>query len=592
VLRADLARLLKITLRESFNAPRALAYALMTDLRTLGFLRDNRLLIAPHDLRTSDSTIANDVEAGFFVFAGRALNTNGRSPFDYEILSPIWGEALYGFGWLRHLRAADDAAARATAQALVQDFMAREKQLPALAHSLPVRARRIISFLNQSPLILHNADHEFYQAFITSLIRTVRRLERNILACPDPTARLQAYIALCYAGLCFERGEPLLIRSTRHLSRELTRQILPDGGHISRNPQKLVDILLDLLPLRQTYSSRGYNLPNALSSAIDRMLPMLRLFRHQDSSLALFNGMSVTSVDQVATILMYDETRSKPRMHAPFSGYERLEAQGTLCIMDVGGAPPLAQSGQAHAGPLSFELASGAHKLVVNCGAPRYISTDDMIAFTRSTAAHSTLVIDQASCVLFLHDLHKKWAVPFKRFINGRWGDVVLQGPSVLSERSDELTVLARHDGYDTTIGIMHERRWSLNPDGTSLKGEDRLNISADHHASTLYLRFHLHPHVTARRVQDGRAIMLSLQNGEIWQLSWGWQLSRDMPEPSAPIAIADASLEESLYLGATDGARRTEQIVLRFTTTEAAIAGSLFVTWHFEKLRDAGERA
>ena len=35
----------------------------------------------------------------------------------------------------------------------------------------------------------------------------------------------------------------------RSLSAELDRQILPDGGHISRNPQIAVDLLLDLLPL-------------------------------------------------------------------------------------------------------------------------------------------------------------------------------------------------------------------------------------------------------------------------------------------------------------------------------------------------------
>ena len=39
-----------------------------------------RLLYAPQDLRTADPTVATDIYAGFFVFAGRPLATGGRSP--------------------------------------------------------------------------------------------------------------------------------------------------------------------------------------------------------------------------------------------------------------------------------------------------------------------------------------------------------------------------------------------------------------------------------------------------------------------------------------------------------------------------------
>ena len=41
------------------------------------------------------------------------------------------------------------------------------------------------------------------------------------------------------------------------LAAELERQILPDGGHSSRNPSILVELLLDLLPLRQCFAARG-----------------------------------------------------------------------------------------------------------------------------------------------------------------------------------------------------------------------------------------------------------------------------------------------------------------------------------------------
>ncbi|MFL5156753.1 MAG: heparinase, partial [Microvirga sp.] len=82
-----------------------------------------RLLFAPQDLRTADPTIATDIYSGFFAFAGRAVTTSGRSPFAFVPPSRAWGQALYGFGWLRHLRAAGTALAQANARSLVDEFV-------------------------------------------------------------------------------------------------------------------------------------------------------------------------------------------------------------------------------------------------------------------------------------------------------------------------------------------------------------------------------------------------------------------------------------------------------------------------------------
>ena len=72
-----------------------------------GFAIPERLLIAPQDIRTSDPTIADDIYAGHFSLASRIVNTHGQSPFVIVPPSQEWTEALHGFGWLRHLRAAD-----------------------------------------------------------------------------------------------------------------------------------------------------------------------------------------------------------------------------------------------------------------------------------------------------------------------------------------------------------------------------------------------------------------------------------------------------------------------------------------------------
>ncbi len=525
------------------------------------------LVIAPHDLRTSDATFADDIYAGLFVFAGRSLSVSGRSPFDYAPPSPEWADALYGFGWLRHLRAADTALARANARAFVADFMAGRGEAD-LARPTPVAARRLIAFLCQSPLVLEGADHAFYQAFLKTIGRTARDLERDLRRGISPQTRLLAAVALCYAGLCCEGIQPILRRATRILVRELERQVMPDGGHRSRDPRFAMELLLDLLPLRQSFLGRGIDPPEALLHAVDRMLPLLRLLRHADASLSHFNGMGATAADHLATLLVYDGTMAQPLMHAPNSGYERLEAGRVLLVADVGAPPPLVDSINAGAGCLSFELSSGPQRIVINCGLPA--SGPELRRLARSTAAHSTATIADSSSCRFLTGggaWHERWAVTW---LAGRIGPVVLRGPrSVKAERTldpDGTRVLAaRHDGYVPDFGLVHERRWRLAADGASLEGEDAFVRSGSARAKPheVAIRFHLHPAIAARGREEGGLELVS-PIGEVWHVE---------------AEGAQMALEESVYFAGLTGARRTDQIVLYLTVSE-----DVRVRWRFAR--------
>ncbi len=203
------------------------------------------------------------------------MNARGGSPFEVEPPSEAWAAALAGFGWLRHLRAADTALARVNARALVGDWIAGRGRGGAGAGPgwrPEVAARRVLSWLSQSPLILDGADGVFYRRFTRSLARhadaLLAALDRGLAGVP----RLTAIVALCELSLCAEGLGRLQRRASRLLAEELGRQILSDGGHVSRDPQALLDLLLDLLPLRQAYAARGVPPPAALLGAIDRMI--------------------------------------------------------------------------------------------------------------------------------------------------------------------------------------------------------------------------------------------------------------------------------------------------------------------------------
>src|SRR5580693_10288302 len=123
--------------------------------------KTERLVSSPQDLRTTDATRASEIYAGRFVFAGKVVTCDARSPFEIAPPSEDWAIALLGFGWLRHLRAADSGITRANARALVDEWITSHSAMEAIAWRPDVLARRIISWLSQATLLLDDSDVRF-----------------------------------------------------------------------------------------------------------------------------------------------------------------------------------------------------------------------------------------------------------------------------------------------------------------------------------------------------------------------------------------------------------------------------------------------
>jgi uncharacterized heparinase superfamily protein len=134
------------------------------------------------------------------------------------------------------------------------------------------------------------------------------------------------------------------------------------------------------------------------------------------------------------------------------------------------------------------------------------------------------------------------------------------------NESDEGITLSASHDGYRTSFGLVHERRWHLDKSG-DLQGVDVLVPEEKGVAAQdVVIRFHLHPAV---RVSEGEGgVRLVLSNEETWLFA---------ADPVAP------RLEESVFFPTTDRPRRTEQIVLAFNTRNAKT-----VNWEFRRLKTA----
>ena len=511
-----------------------------------------RVLIAPPDLRLADPQIALEIYYGRFPLAGHLVETGGQSPFQMPVVHRGWLKALHGFRWLRHMRAAGTELAAANARALVSDWIATHGgKISGTAWDPATTARRIIAWLQHSSIVLQGAEFPFYRTFLRSLALQIRYLRSMAPEMPDGSERLRGRIALAFAALSLPAPGSAIRSATRNLADELDRQILPDGGHISRNPLVVLELLADLLPLRHTYANQGETPPEALIGAIERMLPALRFFRHQDGSLARFNGMGATIQDRIAAVLRHDDTAGAPLLHAPHSGYERLSMGGTTVIADTGAVPPPDVSGHAHAGCLSFELSSGRQHYVVNAGVDDF-GADDFRPLARATAAHSTATLNDTSSARFSHSAR----------VNGLLRTPLVAGPRhVPSQRTDAdgtQGFVASHDGYVSRFGLFHERELTLSDGGNLLEGVDRFFRAGGETARSngrdlVTLRFHIHPETQIYRDGQGR-LVLAAGGADSWAFSCD---------------AVPADIEESIFFAGLGGPRRTSQITLSFKASE-----------------------
>ncbi|MDQ6437115.1 heparinase II/III family protein [Mesorhizobium sp. LHD-90] len=519
-----------------------------------------RVLIAPPDLRLADPQVAVEIYHGRFPLSGHMVEAGGRSPFLLDVADHGWQKSLHGFRWLRHMRAAGTDLAAANARALVADWIAGAGvRIAGPAWEPATTAKRIIAWLQHSSVVLQGAEFGFYRSFLRSLAMQIRYLRSVVREMPEGEGKLRARIALAYAALSLPAPPSALRNATRNLADELDRQILADGGHVSRNPMAVLELLADLLPLRQTYANQAETPPAALIGAVERMLPALRFFRHADGSLAHFNGMGVTIHERVAAILRHDDTAGAPLLHAPHSGYERLAMGGTVVIADTGGPPPVEIAEAAHAGFLAFELSSGRHQFVVNAGVDTY-GAEEFRPLGRATAAHSTASINDTSSARFHHSER----------VSNIVGAPLVDGPDeVRCDRLDgdgNQAFIAGHDAYVRRFGIYHERRLTLAADGDMLSGMDRFTLSHNAVAGrdAVSVRFHLHPDVELFRDSQGR-LVLAPPFADRWFFSSSMQ----------------PHVEESIFFAALGGPRRSRQIVLSFQASDVPE-----VQWQFERKR------
>ncbi len=492
------------------------------------------LALVPPDPWPGNAERGNAILSGAFSFFDETARS-GPEIWRPGGMSDVWLAELHGFDWLRDLRALGGDAARKRARELVDDWLTRQANWHEIAWRPDVLACRIAAWLGQHDFFCASADDVYRRQYLASLTRQARHLSRVLPGGVEGAGLVVAAKGLILAGLALPGHAGWVSQGLRVLERACARQILADGGHISRNPGIHAAVLRHLVDTRSALLAAQQEVPGFLMAAIDRTAPFLRMLRHHDGGLALFNGSGEGQGWLFDMLLSQSDSRGRPPASAPHSGFERIVANRTVLIVDTGSPPPGAPTAPAHAGALAMEISVGRERLIVNCGG-RPAVREPWSQVQRASAAHSTMIVDDTNSAELYAD-----------------GTTGRRPEHIVVERNDtdgNNWLTASHDGYASIFGLVHQRRLFVDVTGDDVRGEDVLLQQGEvkKPARGFALRFHLHPSVQASLVQNGAAVLLRLPGGGGWQLkAQGGTLS----------------LAESVYLGGGEEIRRSEQVVV-----------------------------
>lgn len=498
---------------------------------SLGGYIPEKIEIRPVDAWSGDAEKGRFLCSGNFDFAGEQLEMHGNFWEAYG-MAASWHEYLHSFEWLRDLRALGGDTGRAQARDMLESWMDKYSCWNEGAWRPDILGRRIAMWIALYDFYGSSADDRLQSRLLDSLVRQSRHLGRVIGSTNSCTGTFYSCKGLLFAGVALSGYDQWIDQALSRLDKEIDRQILSDGGHISRNPSTLLEVLQILLDIRGALNAVSYPMPAKIQHTIDKMCPALRFFRYSDRHLSVFNGSCEGDASLMDSVMVHANARGKALRSLPQSGYERISLGKSVLFADCGKTPSWPFDEKAHASPLAFEFCHGKDRVFVNCGT--HETNDEWHELLRGTAAHTDLCINYRNACEIKND--------------GHFGRRVKNITVERQEGSDACLLDMSHDGYVQMNGIIHRRRLYLSDHGNDLRGEDTLTCSTGlTRPAEIAARFHLHPKARVSLIKDGTAALISFPSGN----GWSFSVSAGMLE-----------LEDSIYMCST-GPRKTKQIAV-----------------------------
>ncbi len=502
------------------------------------------LTALPTDNRPINRARGEAILQGRWKFGHAHIDTPpGHSPWGPDFPSLHFSDRIHRFHWLRDL-GAFGSEGELRACALVASWVDAYGKWEDFAWRLSITADRVINILSAGPWLFSRMGEEDRAHLLESLGRHIRHLQFSASDETDPVSRFRIAVALALAGAATEDGRKVMDAGLALLEAECTAQILPDGGHVSRNPEQLAHAMLEIQTVEDLMLRLGMSAPAFLTKLQPRMAAMLSFFQTADGGLLPANGGGDAGDGLAKAALRPHGAVNSKFAFARLSAYQRIQAEELTVYIDAGAGPERPHGGRAHAGALALTVDDGPERIITSCGANAEIEPLLRDA-ARRTAAHSVMCLTGEDSAVFTLDPATGLRAP--------------EGPAQLAvrrmEEGEQFLLEGQHAGWRVRHGLIYRRRLYVAMNGARITGEDSLSRPMSEAPQGIpggpvpyEIRFHLHPDVQMLNGPDDRTVFLGLA---LRQRVWRFR------------SEALLSVEGSRYWGG-ETARKSQQLVIR----------------------------
>ena len=418
-------------------------------------------------------------------------------------------ENLHGFLWLSKL---DRKNSKNITKDIIKSWMNNFFNYDPNTWEMEIAAKRIIAWSSNTDIILENSDSMYKKKFFLCLIKQSNFLLENLNTVLYEPSKIICCSAIILSGIMFKENSLNYKIGIKELEKVIKNNFDKNGFPKSRNPEEVFICIRYLILIREWLKEAQEPIPDFLNEIIHKSGKCYSMLSCSNKQFPLFNGateINCKDYDVFLKNLKYKFTNKNYEI----SDLIKIKKKKFEFFIDCGNPPTNNFAKFYQAGCLSFELISSKQKIICNSGYGKYLSSK-LSYLSRSTAAHSTLYVNDTSSCVFQKN----------KLINKVYGNSLLQKHKILeknyADKENFYLISASHNGFEKRFGYIHKRSVYILKKEDKILGEDEL-IKTRNYSNSLnyFVRFHIYPDAKIIKTKAGNSILISLPSGEGWLL-------------------------------------------------------------------------
>ena len=412
---------------------------------------------------------------------------------------------LHNFLWLTKL---DRKHSKIFAKNIVNSWINNFSNYDPDTWKMETTAKRIIAWTSNFDIVLQDSDKEYKEKFLLSLIKQSNFLLKNIKSVPHESNKIICCAATILSGIIFNENDTNYKIGIKELEKIVKNYFDGSGFPKSRNPEEVFICAKYLILIREWFKEAQKFIPDFLDEIILKIGNCYAFLSCSNKQFPLFNGATEINYkyyDIFLKNLKYKFNNTNYRI----GDLIKVKKKKSELFMDCGNPPADSFAKYYQAGCLAIELLSGKQKIICNLGYGRYLSSKFKL-LSRSTAAHSTLYINDTSSCIFQKN----------KIVNKIYGNLLTKKLKVVdknyAENKNSYLLSASHDGYEKKFGYIHTRSIEIMKKEDKICGTDELKKTKNYSNQINFsVRFHIYPDNKIVKTKAGNSVLINLTNGE-----------------------------------------------------------------------------